>query len=106
MFILVYVLQYYKNSIVAPFEKLNAALYFGAVFSHSSPELDVLDHRLNMELDLHSLFGLHEHSCTHWAETPQLPPSPPHLGSQTRALLVSQERRHIFSLKPPALDKP
>ncbi len=23
-------------------------------------------HRLNMELDLHSLFGLHVHSCTHW----------------------------------------
>jgi hypothetical protein len=23
-------------------------------------------HRLNMELDLKSLFGLHVHSCTHW----------------------------------------
>jgi hypothetical protein len=23
-------------------------------------------HRLNMELDLQSLFGLHVHSCTHW----------------------------------------
>jgi hypothetical protein len=23
-------------------------------------------HRLNMELDLQSLFGLHVHSCSHW----------------------------------------
>ncbi len=30
------------------------------------------------------------------AETPQLPPLPPHLGSYTRALLVSQDRRHLF----------
>ncbi len=30
------------------------------------------------------------------AETPQLPPSLPHLGSYTRALLVSQDRRHLF----------
>jgi hypothetical protein len=25
-----------------------------------------LPHRLNMELDFQSLFGLHVHSCTHW----------------------------------------
>jgi hypothetical protein len=45
-----------------------------------------------MELDLQSLFGF---LCTAVliAETPQLPP---HLGSYTRALLVSQDRRHIF----------
>jgi len=31
-------------------------------------------HRLNMELDLQGLFGLHVHSCTHWlAETPHTP---------------------------------
>jgi|688.fasta_scaffold914836_1 hypothetical protein len=30
-------------------------------------------HRLNMELALQSLFGLHVHSCTHW-----LRPSTPH----------------------------
>jgi hypothetical protein len=29
------------------------------------------------------------------AETPQ-PPPPPHLGSYTRALFVSQDRRHLF----------
>jgi hypothetical protein len=30
------------------------------------------------------------------ADTPQLPPFHPHLGSYTRALLVSQDRRHPF----------
>jgi hypothetical protein len=51
-------------------------------------------HRLTMELDLQSYLG----SCVKLyslAETPQLPP-PPHLGSNTRALLVSQDRRHLF----------
>jgi hypothetical protein len=41
-----------------------------------------------------SLFWLHVHSCTHWLR-PRNPP-PPHLGSYTRALLVSQDRRHLF----------
>jgi hypothetical protein len=54
----------------------------------------LLRHRLNMELDLQSLFGL---VCTAvligWA--PQRPP-PPQLGSYTCALLVSQGRRHLF----------
>ncbi len=45
-------------------------------------------HRLNMELDLQSLFGLHVHSCTHCL-SPRNPP-PPNLGSYTRALLVLQ----------------
>jgi hypothetical protein len=38
------------------------------------------------------------YSCTHWLrprDTPQLPPSP-HLGSCTRALLISRDRRHLF----------
>ncbi len=52
------------------------------------------DHRLNMELDLRSLFGL---LCTAvligWDPTT---PLPPHLGSYTRSLLVSQDRRHLF----------
>ncbi len=30
-------------------------------------------HRLNIELDLLSLFGLHVHSCTHWLRTPPPP---------------------------------
>jgi hypothetical protein len=56
-----------------------------------------------MELDLQSLFGLHVHSCTHWPKprNSPLPPGPPphispHLGSYMRALLVSQDRRHLF----------
>jgi hypothetical protein len=47
-----------------------------------------------MELDLQSLFGLHVHSCTHWLMPSQLLTT--HLGSYTRALLVSQDRRHLF----------
>ncbi len=39
-----------------------------------------------------SLFGLHMHSCTHWL-SPRT--SPPHWGSYTSALLVSQDRRHL-----------
>jgi hypothetical protein len=50
-----------------------------------------LQHRLNMEFDLQSLFGLHLYSCTHW-----LRPLFSHLGSYTSALLVSQDRRHLF----------
>ncbi len=47
-----------------------------------------------MEVDLQSLFG----SCVllySLADTPQLPPLTPHLGSNTRAL-VSQNGRHLF----------
>jgi hypothetical protein len=52
---------------------------------------------INMELDLQSLFGLHVYSCTHWLR-PSIPPPPipTHLGSYTRALLVSQGRRRLF----------
>ncbi len=53
-------------------------------------------HRLNMELDLQSLFGFHVHSCTHLLTLRNPTPLPPHLGSYTRALLVNQERRHLY----------
>ncbi len=58
-------------------------------------------HRLNMEVDLLSLFGLHVTCCAQLyslAETPQPPPPPPppHWDSHTRALLVSKHRRHLF----------
>ncbi len=36
----------------------------------------------------------HVYCCTHWLR-PRNPP-PPHLGSYTRALLVSQDRRHLL----------
>jgi hypothetical protein len=52
------------------------------------------EHRQKMELDLQSLFGLLVHRCTHWLR-PRNPP-PPHLGSYTRALLVSRDRRYLF----------
>ncbi len=47
-----------------------------------------------MELDLQSLFGLHVHSFTHWLRPRD--PLPLHLGSYMRALLVSQDRRHLL----------
>jgi len=56
---------------------------------------DNWDHRLNMELDLQSLFGL---LCTAvligWDFAS--PPFTRILGSYTRALLVCQDRRHLF----------
>jgi hypothetical protein len=48
-----------------------------------------------MQLDLLILFGIHVHRCTHWMR-PRNSPLPPHVGSYTRALLISQDRRHLF----------
>ncbi len=36
------------------------------------------------------------HNCTHWLRPRNSPASPPPLGSYTSALLVSQDRRHLF----------
>jgi hypothetical protein len=49
-----------------------------------------------MQLDLQSLFELLCTSCTHWLRPRNSPPPLPHLGSYTRALLVSQFGRHLF----------
>jgi hypothetical protein len=49
-----------------------------------------------MELELQSFFGLYVHSCTHWLRTRNPAPLSPHLGSYTRAQLVSQDRLHLF----------
>jgi len=50
-----------------------------------------------MELDLQRLFGLHVYrTAVLIGRDPATPPLSPHLGSNTRALLVSQERRHLF----------
>ncbi len=51
--------------------------------------------RLNMELDLQSLFRLLCTVLIGWDPTTP-PPPPPHLGSYTRALLVSIDRGHLF----------
>jgi hypothetical protein len=45
-----------------------------------------------MELDLQSLLG----SCVQLYSLAETPHPPPHLGSYTRALLVSKDRRHLF----------
>ncbi len=75
--------------------------YF-STFSVSSPQCYLLNHRLNMELDLQSILYLGScvpYSCTHWLRprnSPSPPPSPRILRSYTRAHLVSQDRRHLF----------
>ena len=53
-------------------------------------------HRLNMELDLQSLLGLHVHSCAHWLRLRNIPPPLFGLTLYTRALFVSQDRRHLL----------
>jgi hypothetical protein len=59
-------------------------------------------HRLNMELDFHSL---HIWAPVYTVGTDWLrhrnSPLPPHLASYTRALLVSQDRRHLFITPQP-----
>ncbi len=47
-----------------------------------------------MELDLQSLFEFHVHSCTHLLR-PHIPPPPRIWAHIPRALLVSQDRRHL-----------
>ncbi len=44
-------------------------------------------------IDLHSLFGLHVHSCTHWLRRPRNRSSPTTFGF---ICWVSQDRRHLF----------
>jgi hypothetical protein len=59
----------------------------------------VESHRLNIEVDIQSLFRLHVTWCAQlysMAETPQLPPSPRIWTRNTRPLLVSKDRRHLF----------
>jgi hypothetical protein len=72
-----------------------------ASLRNSNPRLQVFmgelyNHALKavMELDPQSLIGLHVHSW-HWLRARNTP-LPPHLGSYTRAVLRSLERRHVF----------
>jgi hypothetical protein len=62
---------------------------------------NILSHRLNMKVDLQSLFGHHVTWCAHCTAVlivwdPATPPSPRIWTRITRALLVSQDRRHLF----------
>jgi hypothetical protein len=59
--------------------------------------------RLNMKLDLQKFTWATVYSCTHWLRPHNPPPPPQHLGSYTRALLVRQDRRHIFVTPWPSL---
>ncbi len=53
-------------------------------------------YRLNMEAYLASM-SRDVHSCTHWRRPRNPPPPiPSHWDSNTRALLVSKDRRHLF----------
>ncbi len=52
-------------------------------------------HRLNMELDLQSLFGLHVHSCTHWLR-PRNPHPPAPIWAHIRGRYWSAEIDDIF----------
>ncbi len=70
-----------------------ACLETRSLFHLACLEADSKSHRLNMELDLQSLFELHVYSCIPWLR-PRLPRIWAHLGSW--ALLVSQDRRRLF----------
>ncbi len=50
-------------------------------------------HRLNMELDLQSLFELHVHSCTHW-----LNPPPPRIWAHIRGRYWSRSTTSLCDI--------
>ena len=61
---------------------------------HALSPLIYLPHRLNMKLDLQSLFGL-LCAAVLIGRDPATPP-PPIWAQYTSALLVSKDRRHLF----------
>jgi hypothetical protein len=58
-------------------------------------------HRINMEVDLQNLFGLHVTCCAQLYSLAVTPQSPPHLDSYTRALLPIGQQRQTTSLCNP-----
>jgi hypothetical protein len=72
-----------------------SALSFRSVsFSNGAPfSLEGQPHRLNRELDLQSLLGLHVHSCTHWLIPHN--PHPPAFGLIYEGG-IGQPRRHLL----------
>ncbi len=68
-------------------------------FLSQQVSLQYLKHRLNMDVDLQSLLGFHVTWCAHLyslAVTLQLPPFPRNWTRITWALLVNNDRRHLF----------
>ncbi len=63
--------------------------------------MDGLYRRLNMELDLQSLFGLLVHCCTHWLRPRNRPPPPsPAFGLIYEGAIDQQDRRHLSACDP------
>ncbi len=89
----------------------NVDIYQSRFFENFLRKRIMLYHRLNMEVDLQSLFGLYVTCCAQWyllAETPQpfppqpFPPSPsPRIGTHIRGRFSSAlcYRFSIYSLK-------
>jgi hypothetical protein len=51
-----------------------------SLLRHQIDFLMSFHNRLNIELDLQSIFWLHVHSCTHWLRPRNPPPHPPAFG--------------------------
>jgi hypothetical protein len=79
-------------------QKVRQKINFGTVYlvleDLTNNFLKAFSRWLDMELDLQSLYGLHVYTAGLIGWDPAT--SPPHLGSYTSALLVSQDRRHLF----------
>ncbi len=58
-------------------------------------------HRLNMKLDLESLFGLHVYSCTQESRPPQLPQSPRIWALEGAIWSSTLQRRRKFEINIP-----
>ncbi len=54
------------NNNHAPTAAPDPTFYIKSALDNRQPITNSYNHRLNMELDLQSLFGLHVLSCTHW----------------------------------------
>jgi hypothetical protein len=75
---------------------------------HSIEELfcnNTVNFRLNMELDLQTLFGLHEHSSTNWPRSQKFrnppPPPPPRIWAHIRGRYWSARTDDISLCPPP-----
>ncbi len=97
-----------KNKAISPRRSLrNESLLFGRCVQKIGaktcdfPPKEIM-HRLNMELDRQSLFGLHVHSCILIGWDPATPPPPPPIWSHIRGRYWSAKIDDI-SLWPPGI---